>query len=460
MAPVQTAGARLRSPAAGGPDGPTLPCVDGSLTVALAGLLGLLVGSVGVLAFRWSERQPAPSPAAEELPSGTADVLAVLPSAAVVVDVADTVVKASAAAYAFGLVREGALVHAELKDVVAKVRRDGEIRERDMTLPRGPLVATRDGSAGMLVVGVRVAPLGSLHVLVLAEDRTEARRLEEVRRDFVANVSHELKTPVGAIALLAETMDDAADDPEAVRRFAGRMRREAVRLSTLVQEIVQLSRLQDADLRHRPVPVDVDDAVVEAVDRTRLVAEQRGVRLSTRLAAEAPEAADASGRSPEVWGDSELVVTAVRNLVDNAVHYSDPGTRVSVVVSVREGRVEVAVSDQGIGIEQGEQERIFERFYRVDPARSRSTGGTGLGLSIVKHVAASHGGDVVVWSRPGEGSTFTLRLPRRDVESDPPPRDERSEDRQGAPVAAAASPAPGDGRSRATIGRPRRSSLP
>ncbi|MEJ5867553.1 ATP-binding protein [Pseudokineococcus sp. 5B2Z-1] len=393
--------------------------MDGSWTPALAGLVGVLVGVVGVLAPRWGARRPEPEPPPEDdLPTGAADVLAVLSSAVVVVDVADVVVRASAAAHAFGLVRDRELVHPELAGLVTRVRRDGEIRDAEMSLPRGPFVAPGADGAGVLVVGVRVAPLGSLHVLVLVEDRTQAKRLEEVRRDFVANVSHELKTPVSAIALLAETMDDAAEDPTAVRRFAQRMTRESQRLSALVQEIVQLSRLQDADSRHQPVPVDVDEAVLEAVDRTRLVAEGRGVRITTRLAREDDGGGPGGTPPAEVWGDRELVVTAVRNLVDNGVSYSDAGTRVAVVVTVVDERVEVVVSDQGIGIPESEVGRVFERFYRLDPARSRATGGTGLGLSIVKHVAATHGGEVGVWSSPGEGSTFTLRFPLRRAEDD------------------------------------------
>lgn len=404
---------------AGARGSPTLRRVDGTWTTALAGLVGVLVGAGGVLASRWGERRPAPPPDLDDdLPPGATDVLAVLSSATVVLDVADSVVRASAAAHAFGIVRDRELVHEELARMVAHVRRDGEIRDAEMQLPRGPFVPSSPDGAGMLVVGVRVAPLGSLHVLVLVEDRTQAKRLEEVRRDFVANVSHELKTPVGAIALLAETMDQAAEDPATVRRFAQRMTRESQRLSALVQEIVQLSRLQDADARHQPVPVDVDEAVLEAVDRTRLVADGRGVRITTQLSAEGADPARRQGPPAQVWGDRELVVTAVRNLVDNGVHYSDPGTRVAVVVSVVGERVEVVVRDQGIGIPEAEADRVFERFYRLDPARSRATGGTGLGLSIVKHVAANHGGDVGLWSRPGEGSTFTLRLPLRRAADD------------------------------------------
>jgi two-component system sensor histidine kinase SenX3 len=270
----------------------------------------------------------------------------------------------------------------------------GLVRERELELPRGPL------GRGRFVVNARVAPLGDDLTLVLVEDRTEARRLDEVRRDFVANVSHELKTPIGALSLLAEAVHDAADDAEAVRHFSERMQHESMRLSTLVQEIINLSRLQAADTLQSTATVTVDDIVGEAVDRCRLAAGARSI-----------EVVSGGDMGAVVYGDHDLLVTAVRNLVDNAVSYSPDGTRVTVSVRRSGELVEIAVSDQGVGIAASEQERIFERFYRVDPARSRATGGTGLGLSIVKHVAANHGGDVSVWSVEGQGSTFTLRLP-------------------------------------------------
>nr|WP_255479468.1 ATP-binding protein [Quadrisphaera sp. RL12-1S] len=227
--------------------------------------------------------------------------------------------------------------------------------------------------------------------------------MEQVRRDFVVNVGHELKTPVGAMSVLAEAMADAADDPEAVRRFSARMGVEARRLAVLVHDVVELSRLQDGEPLAAAVRVDVDAVVAEAVDRCSTTAGSRGIALEV-----GPETA------AEVVGDAELLTTAVRNLVDNAIRYSDAGTRVAVGVRVDEaaGTVEVAVSDQGLGIAPADRERIFERFYRVDPARSRQTGGTGLGLSIVKHVVAGHGGDVQLWSQEGQGSTFTLRVPQ------------------------------------------------
>jgi two-component system, OmpR family, sensor histidine kinase SenX3 len=340
--------------------------------------------------------EPAP------LPPGVASVLSVLSSSAVVLDNEDRVLQASVAARAYGLVRGDELVVQELLALARQVRRDGEIREGDLE------VSTRGTNGRTTSLAVRAAPLGAAVgggglVLLLVEDQTERRRVEEVRRDFVANTSHELKTPVGALALLAETVEDAADDPEAVRRFAGRMRQEAARLTNLVQDMITLSRIQAAEPVPDPVPVKLDDVVAEALDRCRMRASTRGIELVAT-----------GGHGLSVLGDEDLLITALRNLLENAVAYSPDKTRVEVSVRLASGdAVEVSVADQGIGIPERDLERIFERFYRVDPARSRATGGTGLGLAIVKHVTAAHGGKVTVVSSEGAGSTFTLRLPLR-----------------------------------------------
>jgi two-component system sensor histidine kinase SenX3 len=366
------------------------------VTTWLAGLVGLATGAAVVFAFGYSERQqarvaPEPPPL---VPPGVTAVLSVLRSSAVVLDEGDRVVRASAAAHAFGIVRGDRLVPAELLEMAGLVRRDGEIRQADLELPRGPL------GNETLLVSARVAPLGTRLVLVLVEDRTETRRIDAVRRDFVANVSHELKTPVGALALLAEAVLGASDDPDAVRRFAGRMQQEATRLSGLVQELIDLSRLQGDDPLSKAKPVAVDDIILEALDRSRSLADTRQIELVS-----------GGEQGLRVLGDEQQLAMALGNLVENAVNYSPSDTRVAVGVRHHGDLVEIAVSDQGIGIPERELERIFERFYRVDPARSRATGGTGLGLSIVKHVAANHGGEVSVWSIEGSGSTFTLRLP-------------------------------------------------
>jgi two-component system, OmpR family, sensor histidine kinase SenX3 len=352
------------------------------------------------------DRQPAAVPDGTErrqaarLPPGVASVLSVLSSSAVVLDNHDRVLSASAAACSFGLVKGDQLMMGELLALARQVRRDGEIREGEIEVSGSAFGGRRTSFA------VRVAPLGANVgggglILLLAEDQTESRRVEEVRRDFVANISHELKTPVGALALLAETMEEAADDPEAVRRFAGRMRQEASRLTYLVQDLITLSRIQAAEPVPDPHPVELAAVVAEVLDRCRMKATARGIELTWSC-----------DEGLAVLGDEDLLVTALRNLVENAVAYSPEKTRVMVSAN-RDGASAglISVADQGIGIPERDLERIFERFYRVDPARSRATGGTGLGLAIVKHVVAAHSGKVTVWSKEGVGSTFTLRLP-------------------------------------------------
>jgi two-component system sensor histidine kinase SenX3 len=370
----------------------------------IAGLIGLSLGVFGVLAFRVSEEQRKLVDVEFEdpsLPDGAAEVLAAVGRAFVVVDAIDGVVRASPAAYAYGLVRGHTLVHEQLLEMTAKVRRDGVILERLLELPRGPL------GQGTIVVQVRAAVIAEEYILLLADDRTEVTRTEEVRNDFVANVSHELKTPVGAISLLAEALESSADDPEAVRRFAKRTHKESARLAALVQDIIELSRLQGANVAQQGRAVDINTVVAEAVDRSQLPAESKNIELVLGGHADAM-----------VYGDQDQLVTALRNLIDNAIRYSPENTRVGIGIRSKDGLVAVSVTDQGEGLSPEDQERVFERFYRVDAARSRHTGGTGLGLSIVKHVVANHGGEVTLWSKPGQGSTFTIRLPELEGQDD------------------------------------------
>ncbi len=259
-----------------------------------------------------------------------------------------------------------------------------------LTAPSGPAIAVR----------AVVQPFGDDRILISATDESAAQRVEAVRRDFVANVSHELKTPVAAIGLLAEATVDSADDPESVRHFAGRLHSESNRLGALVSELITLSRLQGADPLADPAVVEVDAVVDESIARLASAADGAGIAV----VADRP-----SGLL--IRGDRALLITALTNLISNAVNYSAAGTQVSISRTVADGVVRIAVTDRGVGIAPEHTERVFERFFRVDPARSRSTGGTGLGLAIVKQVAANHGGTATVWSRPGTGSTFTLNLP-------------------------------------------------
>ncbi|HLS03441.1 MAG TPA: ATP-binding protein [Actinomycetales bacterium] len=336
------------------------------------------------------------------------DVMAVLHAASAggaLVDAGGKLIAVNNLAKRMELVSEGRFTLAALERLSSEAQRTREIQRITIEVPRA--TTGTPGGFAPLILEVRAIPLSGGRAMVLAEDRTAARHLDSVRRDFVANISHELKTPVGAIALLAETISDASDDPEAVAEFAGRIRREATRLTSLVQEVIELSRAEAAAALDHPRLVSVDVLIADAVEQSATGAAARDITLAM-----APET------RATVRGDHDVLVTAVRNLVDNAVNYSPDGSHVAVGARTHNGRVEIAVIDHGTGIDPELQPRIFERFYRIDPARSRETGGSGLGLSIVKHVAAEHGGDVQVWSKPGHGSTFTLRLPQANGEEE------------------------------------------
>jgi two-component system, OmpR family, sensor histidine kinase SenX3 len=339
------------------------------------------------------------------------DLLSALGVGVLVLDADDRPVLANPAATDLGLVGVGG-VHAVVRTLAGQVRRGGVHREVELELPRdwgrGPVPGEPLG------VRVRVTPLTGPdyapgHVAIEAFDVTEAHRLARVRRDFVANVSHELKTPVGALALLAEALLEAADDPDASRRFAERIHHESQRLARLVKELLELSRLQGAEPLPRPVPVTVDRIVNEVLDRTRTAASAKEIDLNF-----------IGVRGLVVYGDEGQLVTAVANLVENAITYSPGETKVTLEAHRARDVIEVSVTDQGIGIAPADLDRIFERFYRADQARSRDTGGTGLGLAIVKHIAVNHGGGVEVESTVGAGSRFTLRLPVRPPDVDDP----------------------------------------
>ncbi|MCD9155182.1 sensor histidine kinase [Aeromicrobium duanguangcaii] len=366
----------------------------------LAGALGIVLGAVITYVWWLSERsqEKVPETAAPAVPPDIVTVLSVLRSSALVMDRDERVLRASAAAIGLGLVTDDdRLRSAELLELVRQVRRYGEVREDEFEIRarRRPPVYVR----------ARVAPLSHGLVLALVEDRTTEQRVETLRRDFVANVSHELKTPIGAISLLAEAVGEARDDPEAVERFSARMQTESERLTRLVQQIIDLSRLQADVASDDARIVKVGELVAEAVEHSHTDAEAKGITITQEVQPDL-----------HVRGDRAQLHAAVSNLVENAVTYSPAGSAVAVAATGDGEDVRITVSDHGVGIAPEEQERIFERFYRVDPARARATGGTGLGLSIVKHVAASNGGTVEVWSEPGLGSSFTLVLPARDVD--------------------------------------------
>jgi two-component system sensor histidine kinase SenX3 len=293
------------------------------------------------------------------------------------------------------LLKDGRIISPELIALIRVVRRTQQTRTGKIEIPRGPI---GEGLRDLTVKAIHLQE--HENILVLLSDESEADRVHEVRRDFVANISHELKTPIGALSLLSEAVLSAKDEPASVEKFAGRMQIEAKRLTDLVQEIINLSRLQDSDPLEVATENHVADLISEAVDLCKTTSEAKGIHITTNLGAQAI-----------VLGDSEQLIMAIHNLLENAINYSPENTKVSISTEVVDQIVEITVTDQGIGIPEGELERIFERFYRVDPARSRETGGTGLGLSIVKHVASKHGGEVKVWSSQNIGSSFALRLP-------------------------------------------------
>ncbi|GIJ53752.1 two-component sensor histidine kinase [Virgisporangium aurantiacum] len=325
-----------------------------------------------------------------------------------VLDGDDHPVLANPAAREMGLIRSSSDAHTIVRTLAGQTRRSGVTRVVELDIPRA------NSDAEPLGVHVRAIDIGGGYVAVEAADVTEAHRVARVRRDFVANVSHELKTPVGALQLLSEALQDALSggeagdsvpDEEAVARFADRIRHESARLSRLVSELLELSRLQGADPLPEPEPCSVDRIIAEVIDRSRTAANAKEIEIKAL-----------GERGLVAYGNEGQLVTAVANLVENAVAYSPEGTRVDVESGATDEAVWIAVRDEGIGIEASDLDRIFERFYRADRARSRQTGGTGLGLAIVKHIATNHGGRVDVTSTVGRGSTFTLRLPSRSSE--------------------------------------------
>ena len=421
--------------------------MDTTQLALLALLAGIVVGgsvsALVVAAMRARDRALIES--SVEVPDGVRGVLHGMDDAAIVVDASFTVLAASSAAAAFELAEGGSLPTDELRALARRVRTSDAVATettatQTMRLRRGaPPAEPR-------LVSVRASRISPRLTLLVLRDITERERVEEMRRDFVANTSHELKTPVGAVSLLAEAIESAADDPPQVRIFATRLQAEASRLALLTSRIMNLSRLQAADELPARI-VSIDEVVAGALDAHAIQADSAGV-----------EVVRGGVRGLYVLGDAQVLSEAVGNLIANAIAYSPRGSSVGIGIKAADRVVEIAVTDRGIGIAEGEQDRVFERFYRADPARARRTGGSGLGLSIVKHAVQRHGGEVRLWSRPGRGSTFTIRLPQADApEVDPAPKRGRKKRRASsadADVAQDAPAAPAHARSAASAPAP------
>ncbi|CAN7363057.1 ATP-binding protein [Microbacterium sp. LjRoot45] len=374
------------------------------IALGVGALLGCALAGLLLLALR--ARDAARLQASTDLPDGTRSVLQGMDEVAVVVDSSLHIVAASSPAELFGMSEGELLAAEELRSLVRASRTTDRPEVETLRLRRG--VELRS-------VVARASGITPRLTLLVIRDITERERVEEMRRDFVANTSHELKTPVGAVTLLAEAIESAADDPDQVRHFASRLGAEAARLGQLTSRIMNLSRLQAADDLTELRDVSVDEVLTAAVESQAVAAEANQITIVR-----------GGERGAYVRGDVQVLTEAIANLIANAIAYSPAGSQVGVGVKVVDAAVEIAVTDRGIGIPEGEQARVFERFYRADQARSRRTGGTGLGLSIVKHAVQRHGGEVELWSRPGRGSTFTVRLAAVAAPEQAPRRKKRS----------------------------------
>ena len=343
----------------------------------------------------WRRSKADEAQSQRELPILLINVLNQLDGASLVIAPGEVAIFTNSEAEQLGILRDGRIQSEELLASIRVVRRTNAKQTGTIEIARGPI------GEGKREITVTVIPLTENElVLVLLRDESEAQRVHDVRRDFVANISHELKTPIGALSLLSEAVLGAKDDSEAVSRFAARMQIESKRLTDLVQEIIQLSRVQDSDPLKEPQLLSSDDIIKEALDQCRTTADSRQIALTFQ-----------DSEAGTLLGDRDQLTMAIHNLIENAINYSPAETKVAVSTSIENEIITISVADQGIGIPEAEVERIFERFYRVDPARSRETGGTGLGLSIVKHIINKHGGEISVWSSENVGSTFSIRLP-------------------------------------------------
>jgi two-component system sensor histidine kinase SenX3 len=376
--------------------------------VIVAGLVGLALGwALGAIltSLRRRRRQSRDGVETPMAIFGVVErAVAFAPIGVVVVGTSRDILISNQRATELGLVRDRVLDDRVWSAAQRTLATDADV-ELDLLAPGG-VPAGRRGVSVRGHVRLLRDEYPRLAVIYL-DDQSEQARMEASRRDFVANVSHELKTPVAAMGVLAEALLETTDDPETAQRFGRKLYAESQRLASMIGELIELSRLQGAERLPDLVMVDVDTVVQEAISRHKVAADNADIIVNTD---------DPTGF--QVLGDQPLLVTAVANLISNAIAYSPDGSAVSISRRRCGDDIEIAVTDRGIGIAMADQERVFERFFRVDKARSRSTGGTGLGLAIVKHVAANHNGNIQLWSRPGTGSTFTLSIPAYPEEVD------------------------------------------
>ena len=370
------------------------------MEIVLGLLLGLLIG--GVLTYLWMKKSSL-GESSNLIPDSSKDLLLKLiqslPDIVIWVDRENKIKYASDVALSLNIARDEKIQIPELENLISAAREiDDPIVKK--------VKAKRPLGIAKLNLDTWITRLERGEVLLWAQNNSVISRVEDVRRDFVANISHELKTPVGALSLLSEAIEEAGQDSEAIQKFAKRIGPETKRLTNVIRDIIDLSQVQSDDPLASPNAVEIDKVINDAIDAVQLLADLHSIEI---IQVNAPEV--------KIVGDEYQLVMAIRNLLSNAITFSPVNSRITVGANLKNGVVEITVSDQGIGISLENQSRIFERFYRVDPARSRSTGGTGLGLAIVKHVCENHGGEVSLWSVPGQGSTFTLKFPQMEEEN-------------------------------------------
>ena len=370
------------------------------MEIILGMLLGALLGGTTIYFLVKPKSQPEQqSPTSNSSRNLILKLIQSLPDIVIWVDGDNKIKYASEVALNLNIAREDKIQIDALETLISMARKIDEPLIRKVKAKR-PLGIAK------LNLDTWVMRLERGEVLLWAQNNSVVSRVETMRRDFVANISHELKTPVGALSLLAEAIEESGKDSESIQKFAKRIGPETKRLTNVIRDIIDLSQVQSDDPLASANPVEVDRVINDAVDAVQLLADLNNVEI-----------AQVNEPDVKIVGDEYQLVMAIRNLLTNAITFSPASSRITVGAKLKDGVVEITVSDQGIGISLENQSRIFERFYRVDPARSRSTGGTGLGLAIVKHVCENHGGEVSVWSVPGQGSTFTMKFPQMEEES-------------------------------------------
>jgi two-component system sensor histidine kinase SenX3 len=370
------------------------------MEIILGMLLGALLGGSTIYFLVKAKNKPEQqNPTSNSSRNLILKLIQSLPDIVIWVDGDNKIKYASEVALNLNIAREDKIQIEALETLISMARKIDE-----------PLIkkvkAKRPLGIAKLNLDTWVMRLERGEVLLWAQNNSVVSRVETMRRDFVANISHELKTPVGALSLLAEAIEESGKDSESIQKFAKRIGPETKRLTNVIRDIIDLSQVQSDDPLASANPIEVDKVINDAVDAVQLLADLNNVEI-----------AQVNEPDVKIVGDEYQLIMAIRNLLTNAITFSPVNSRITVGAKLKDGVVEITVSDQGIGISLENQSRIFERFYRVDPARSRSTGGTGLGLAIVKHVCENHGGEVSVWSVPGQGSTFTMKFPQMEQES-------------------------------------------